>query len=548
MLSNLRGFWARFSPRYDVLVIFCLFSVFYMLLAWIVCGGERWWIIDYVDNSNIFYGDDAYRFFLARSAWINPDLYSYNFALPGFLVLDGIVASLAGGDLLWARCIHALLGAAALCVVWDITRQLGVNLYIRLAMLLVMGLLPRYALMSLSFYGEVWLGFILCFLSWFFLRQQFLVVAVLTSLLPLIRPEGIFFLAPLFAFMVLKRRWKEAALMILPGFLYFLYLNIHFASLHDYMYWRFEQRRLLSKLVMNRGDWDVVSTYSLWLTVPALLGIFFTPVRRLWPVLLGAFLYVAFLQINYLRGLQTYEDRYAYILIPTIVILWGSFFSWLWNKLPQAILGNGLRAGAVILLAFVVVVQHVGSMLQIKRGIQAYGLVRMTSYMLEGEWHRLFSHYTPSQTRSWQLLDEKIEGMLSRDHAIDKVVIFDSGLYYFLNPHAIPRHVTVGYPSSGYMIFHALLNGQAFIQHPGGKMYSYLHYGKPDFHQGERRVLCVDLMPLQNYPYSWTAGGYELYMFAYAESLTPAIDIDNAPMLTPAMVDNMYRSWALPQQ
>lgn len=547
MQSSLRGFWVRCSPRYDVPVIFCLFSVFYIFLAWIVCGGERWWIIDYVDNSNIFYGDDAYRFFLARSAWINPDLYSYNFALPGFLVLDGIVTSLAGGDLLWARCIHALLGAAALCVVWDITRQLGINRYIRLAVLLVMGLLPRYALMSLSFYGEVWLGFALCFLIWFFLRRQFLIVAILASLLPLIRAEGIFFLAPLFAYMLLKRRWKEAALMILPGFLYFLYLNIHFASLQDYGYWRFELRRILSKLVLNRGKWDIATTYSLWLTVPALLGGLFTPIRRLWPVLLGAFLYLAFIEINYLAGLQTYEDRYTYILIPVIVILWGGFFSWAWNKIPPAIFGKGVRASAVMVLAFVVVVQHVGNMLQVKRSMQAYGLVRMASYMWDGEWHRMFSFYTPSQTRSWQLLDQKIEKMLSRDHGIDKVIIFDSGLYYFLNPYAIPQYVTVGYLTSGYMVFYALLNGQVFIQHPGGKMYNYLHYGRPDFHRGERRLLCVDLMPLQNYPFSWTAGGYELYMFAYAESLSPAKDLEKAPMLTPALIDGLYRSWVQPR-
>lgn len=206
-----------------------------------------------------------------------------------------------------------------------------------------------------------------------------------------------------------------------------------------------------------------------------------------------------------------------------------------------------MRAAGMFLLAFVVCLQHFGNMLQIKRGMHAYGLAGMSAYMLRGDWQKLVSFYTPSQTRSWQLLVKKIESLLERDRGIDKVVIFDSGLYYFLDPAAIPSRVTVGYPASGYMVFYALLNGQAFVQHPGGKMYHYLEYGKPDFHKGERRVLVVDLMPLNNYPYSWSAGGYELYMFAYAESLTPATDLDKAPMLTPAMVDQMYKAWVKPQ-
>lgn len=547
MQTKIRDLWAGVVSRYDLAVIFCLFSMFYMFLAWIVCGGERWWIIDYVDNSNIFYGDDAYRFFLAKSAWINADLYFYNFVLPGFLLLDGAVTTLAGGDLLLSRCIHAALGAAGLCLVWDISRQLGMSVHLRVAILLLMGLLPRYALMSLSFYGEVWVGFLLCLIAWLFLRQQFLAMAVVTSLLPLIRAEGLFFLAPLFAFMVMKRRWTSAAVMILPGFVYFILLNVHFDALQDFSHWRTELRQILNRLVMNKSDWDIVTTYSLGLTLPALLGWLYEPVRRLWPILLGAALYLAFLVISVPLGYMTYEDRYTYILIPILVVLWGGFFSWLLLKIPVSVVDRRARAILVLWVALLVVGQHFINMAQIKRGIQAFGFFRTADILLSGRWHYLFSHHTPSQVQSRQLLSRKIEDVVRRDRGIDKVVIFDSGFYYALDPLALPRHVTVGYLTNGYMVFHALLNGQTFIQHPGGKMYSYLHYGKPDFSQDEKRLLCVDLMPLVNYPYAWVAGGYEVYLFSYKESRFPARDLDKAPMLTPSMLDQMYRSWVLPQ-
>lgn len=532
-----------FRSRSDVVAIFLSFAVLYMLLAWVVCGGDRWWIIDYVDNSNIFYGDDAYRFFLAKSAWVNPDLYTYNFALPGFLVLDGIVTALANGDLLLSRCAHAMLGAATLCLVWSIGKQIGINRYILLAAVLMLGLLPRYALMSISFYGEVWLGFLLCLLSWLFLRQKLMAVVMVASIMPLVRPEGLFFMLPFWIFMVKERHWKYAGLMLLPGFLYFIFLCVRLDSLGDYNFWRYELRRILGRLVINRGKWDIVSSYSLILTIPPFLGWLYAPVRRLWPALVAALVFFIWMQFEVYRGSLTYEDRYTYSLLPIAIILWASFMSWAWEKLPPWLMSIPVKATAVLLLACITIVTHFTQMQQIRLSISYYGLSRMISYMAQGDWHRIFSYYTPLQTKSWRVMDRKIESLLAKDNAIDKVVIFDSGLYYMLDPYAIPGYVTVGYPASGYMVFHVLLDGQVFAQHPGGRMYSYLQYGKPDFHKGERRALYVDLMPLENYPYAWTVSQYELYLFAYHESLEAQKDLSKAPMLTAEMVDKLYRPW-----
>lgn len=533
----------RLKARSDVLAIFFLFSTLYIFLSWVVCGGDRWWIIDYVDNSNIFYGDDAYRFFLARSAWLNPDLYTYNFALPGFLFLDGLVTTLAGGDLLLSRSVHAMLGAVTLCLVWDMGKQIGIGRYIMVAAILMLGLLPRYALMSLSFYGEVWLGFLLCLLSWLFLRQKWMAVAIVASLMPLVRPEGFFFLLPFLAVMLKERRWTHAALMLAPGFLYFLFLCVQLDSLRDYNYWRYELRRILSRLVINRGKWDIVSSYSPLLTLPPLLGWLYAPVRRLWPALLAALLFLVWMQFDIYRGALTYEDRYTYSMLPLLLILWASFWAWLWSALPAWVVARPLQIAIVLIVACLVIVRHFGQMQQVQRGIHAYGLSRTLSYMAQGDWHKLFNFYTPLQTKSWRVMAGKIESLLAKDEAIDKVVMFDSGLYYMLDPRAVPKNVTIGYPASGYMVFHVLLNGQVFTQHPGGRMYSYLQYGKPDFHKGERRVLYVDLMPLENYPFAWTVSQYELYLFAYHQSFEPQTDLSKSPMLTPAMVDQLYRPW-----
>lgn len=529
--------------RRDLLLVFLVFSFFYLFLAWIVSGPGRWWIIDYIGNSNVFYGDDAYRFFLARSAWINPSLYTYNFALPGFLILDGTVISLAGGDLFVSRCLHGVLAAVELCLLWDVARHLGVRRWIMAPAIIVMGLLPRFALMSLSFYGEVWLGFTLCLLLWLFVRRHFMVMAIVVGFLPLIRPEGLFFLVALGGFFLSERRWKEAVLTILPGFLYFIFLYFSFDTLEDYWYWRQELRLILNKLVVNSSNWNISESYSAFFTVPALMGLLYRPVRRLWPFLVPAFVWVVWLQIEFLRGAMTFEDRYVYLLIPLLTLLWASFFAWLWSSVPDAALSPTVKSMILVIGFLLTVTAQLAQVHQLKINMQYNGLSWTLKRVWKGEWDRLFPSYAPEHVYAWKSLDARMQELLEKDRGIDKVVIFDHVLYYYLDPHTIPSNVVVGYPSSGYAVFLLLLNGHAFIQHPGGSMYSYLEYGKPDFRKGERRVLYADLMPMHGYPYKWESSGYQLYLFSYLESFRSPTDLSQAPMLTPEFVDGLYRQW-----
>ena len=44
--------------RSEPVFVFVSFSLLYIFLAWVVCGEGNWWVIDYVDSSNVFYGDD----------------------------------------------------------------------------------------------------------------------------------------------------------------------------------------------------------------------------------------------------------------------------------------------------------------------------------------------------------------------------------------------------------------------------------------------------------------------------------------------------------
>lgn len=529
--------------RSDSFFLFLGFSIFYVFLAWVVCGGDKWWIIDYIDGTNVFYGDDAYRFFLARSAWINPDLYTYNFVLPAFLLLDGMVVSVAGGDVFLSRCIHALFGALSITIIWQSGRLIGINKVVMFSAVMVMGLLPRFSLTSLSFYGEAWLLFILCFITYLYLTQRYLWVSIFASLLPLIRPEGMFLWVPLWASMLWNKRWKEAAVMLLPGLVYFIYLNVALQSLSDYGYWRIELRRILNKLVLNKTPWAWLDTYSLLLLLPSFLGFLYKPVRVLWPLLLGGGLWFFWLIILIASSLSDYEDRYTYILIPIMVILWASFIAWAWDKMSALKISNKWLTSGVLVCALVVVLNHFYNMYMIKESLRLVGAPLVLKSVLLGEWGRIFMHNPQDDIKAWKNAASKIEDLLGEDENIDKVVIFDHSFYYFLNPYKIPSHVTVGYATNGYRVFHILFDGQIFAQHPGGKMYSYIDFSKPEFVSDERRVLYVDIMPLSGYPYTWKFAGHEMYLFSYKESLSPKKSLDEAPRINLDLMKKAYEKW-----
>lgn len=536
---------AVLASRWDIALLFLLFAALYAGIAWAVCGGETWWIIDVINGTNVFYGDDAYRFFLARSAWTDVSLYTYNFVLPAALVLDGVVTTITSGDLFLSRAVHGLLGALALCFVWDCGRQLGISRIIMALSVLVMGLIPRYAFTTLSFYGEFWIGFFVCILLWLFVSRHFMIASLVAGVLPLIRPEGIYFLAFLWVFMVKERRFKEAAIMVAPGFIYFVFLLVSLPSLLEYSLWRAELRRILGRLVLNKSNWDILSTYTWSLLLPAILGVLFRPVRRLWPVILPAVLWIVVLQGMVIAGVATYEERYTYVFIPVLVVLWASFFAWAWEKASFLVSSIYLRGGLVVAFSLMVIVGGIAQLTMLDLKIKQNGARWVIGRMFDGEWDKVFIHHGYEAMSARRLIAEKIELLLAQDNGIDKLVIFDPFLYYSIDPEMIPSHVTVGYPGVTYMVFHLVLNGQVFIQHSGGRMYSYLRYGKPDFSMGERRALYVDLMPLKEYPYTWKWSGiyYELYLFSYLESFSPEVDVEKVPMVHMSDVQRAYRQW-----
>src|SRR5690554_550189 len=238
------------SPNLAFWLLVVSISAFYAGLSWLVSGGQEWWILDIMRGHNVFYGDDAYRFFLAKSAFSNPELYRYNFVLPAALVLDGAISFILSGDLFSMRVAHGVLVALALACLWRTGKRIAIPSFSLSMMVVILILSPRFSFLSISFYGEMWLGAAVCFMLLFAAEKKWLCVAIIAGLTPLMRPEGIFFVATLFVYFVRSRAWREIAILLLPGVVYALHIIYAFyPDLQTYLDWRMELRKVLNNLL-----------------------------------------------------------------------------------------------------------------------------------------------------------------------------------------------------------------------------------------------------------------------------------------------------------
>lgn len=541
---------AKSDKRIDASIAFLLFISFvalYALLAWLVSGPGNWWQIDNVDGQNVFYGDDAYRFFLTRSVWLNPELYTYNFVLPGQLWLDGVLTWFVNGNIYYGRLAHAFVGAGSVGLTYLIGRQLNITPLLALLAATVLGLIPRFALMNLSFYGEVWLGFFLVLCLYVYLRKHLLALAFIGAWLPLIRPEGIFFLFPIAVCFLWHKRFWHLLWLVLPGFVFFVFLNLSFEQLLDYHYWRIELRRILAKLESPHTEWSYLTLYTYWLTLPAAAAITSRTVRqRLGVFIWGAALWLFWLQLNIIVGMATIENRYTFVLLPLVVVLWAfccqGVIEWLKSKMPHTKFAQ-LGVAVSVLAACLAVGKGFLKTDNIKLAIAEHGYSWTFERMLTGEWDKLFAYYPPEAIEGRKTLVERMYQITENDKGVDLIAINTPELFLFLDPKRLRKDVRVGFLTNGYAVFHLLLDGQSFIQHPGDRMFTYLTYGVPNWSHGERRALVATMMPTDSYPYVWQQGTAEMYLFSYLPSHQSATVIEDRPDVTIERFNALHRQW-----
>lgn len=472
------------QPALKILLSAIILSAFavYLSLAWLTSGPTQGWMLDFIDGWRMFHIDDAYRFFLVRSAWSNPDLYHWSYIQPVALLLDGLLAVITGGDLLLMRFGHALAAATLLSVLWHTARHSDIRPAAILPSLLILAFMPVYAFGFLSFNAENWLAFFLglALLAW--ASQRLRTAVVLCALLPLIRPEGIMPLISLAVYLLYQRNFRLLMVLLAPGMLYTIHLLWMLPHPTDYMNWRMTFRGILNRASDEelRLAWRLFSTFNLLWLAPVLLAPWHAGFRRLGPIAAGALIWLVSLIVLVSAQLTFFESRYLLSIFPVLALAWAAGVQVMLSWLPEK---NRAWTLMPLLLSLVILSEH---LLQFDPLKHRFGDRR---YPIAGP-PPLLPDFLPralDREAAAKELAEKLHKLTHEDPRIKQILVFNEAFFYALDPTQLPSGVRVVYAPTSEMAANTLLEDGIYGIHPGMPKHNLYYFAEP--HANARRLL-----------------------------------------------------------
>lgn len=496
-----------------------LMAALYMALAKITSSGSQWLVLDLIDNFKIFGIDDSYRYYAARIAWQQPELYAWSYVLPVGLILDGTLATLLNGDLFLMRCGHALAAIATLWLTYASGRRLGAPRWTMILAVLLLGLMPIYAFVSISFLAESWLTLFAAATFYAFIRKQYFLCVLFGSLLPLIRPEGLFLIIPLAIFLLRHWRLRELVLLGLPGLLHLIHLVATLSPLSLYWDWRLHLRTLIN-VYHAEGFYRAsgfFSSFNPFWTLPALATLFLPPLRQLWPIWTGTLLSAAWFTTSIARELSFYEARYFTAILPMLTVSWALFYTWLSSRPAFTHTQKGLATFFVI-ATFMLGAEHLLQLDPVKAyiGNGARWPVAGPKPIAQG-----FSVINPQEMQARIDTVQTIERLIEQHPRIDTLVLFDTELFYYLDTKRFPRQIRVSYAPASSHIALNLFGGSFFSMHPEGSQYAYYNFRLPT-REYRPEALYIGPMQCPLCKPVYQAGSFQIFRFAYDTTTSPS--------------------------
>ncbi len=505
------GFMRQYAPwvyRAGVATTLCAFYVWFVTAS---TGSANWLVIDFLEMIKVFGVDDAYRFYSAKEAFERGALYSWNYILPLSLLLDGVVVFLAQDSLYVARLLKLLPLLASLCFVYMTLRRLMVREWVALASVILLGLMPVYFMVFMSFYGEGWAALLLSVATWAVLSQRFVAASALVGLSVLARPECFFIVVAFGVFFLYQKRWRALLVLLLPGALYFGWLLLALDALGHYFEWREVFGQLMSRFGDVRGFYDVrfLSTFNLFWLLPAILALFLRHLRRYWMLPLSVILLILFFVATAAAGKSFYEARYFVSILPLLAI---GFACAVDRMLASTWLSIGGRGGVqvmVLLLLGFILLEHSQQMdaVRMKFGagerwpIQGGGAMLSRPLYLNDE-----------QMSAPKAMAGAIYKALENYPQIDHVLIYDAPVLYYLDPARIPEKVTVGLAP----FVPGFLGDNLFSLFPEGRQYGFFEIA-PVTSMLTPRVAYIGRLNCESCQSSYSADVYRLYIFEYRQ-------------------------------
>ncbi len=318
----------------------CLVLLGLLLLAvpFLTSGPNVWLEIDWIDGRKLFSIDDAYRYFAAKNAFRVPTIFLWNYVMPLALLFDAIVAALSFDNLLVMRLSHALVGILTLVVIARASLRSGCHPILAAASVLIVGLMPLYVILSSSFYAEGLFGLMLALAFMLLIEERNTLLAIIVGLLPLVRPEGGIYCLLFLVYFGLRRDTKQGALVALPSLIYLVvFLLMHSGDGMSFLGWRLELRNILSPTLGQQSGSEISLDRllnPLWCGL-ALGSLLIRRYRKWWPILLGPWVLIGIQALAITRGVQDFELRYLFSVIPIFGIAWAFPIHYLFQAEPK---------------------------------------------------------------------------------------------------------------------------------------------------------------------------------------------------------------------
>lgn len=496
----------------------CLFAA-YVVLAWLGTiqgeGAYRWAMIE---GSNLLGIDDAYRYFLSKYAFVSSQIYTWDYVLPVSTLFFGLITLTAMDDVFVARALVAFFAVLGTYVLHAGLMRAGASRRAANMSVLVYALMPVVAVMNVSFYGEMLLLALYSACVYTFIRGQYRLLAVVASLLPLVRPEGIFLLAPVSIFLLIRKHYVEFLISGSAGFAFLVFLLVSFSGDLSYLYeWRLEIRRVWRLFLMpNTYAFPVFGTFNPLWVIPGVIGLFLPAYRHLWPVWSGAFVWLMFYATLVGTGMSSYESRYLIACFPALVLGYMASTDWLLGYRAA-----GLRRMLPYALCAFVVGEH---LLQIDPIKHIAGGQRLPFNSVQ-VFHPEFESLDTDDIDDIADTAAKVSSLIARHPQLDTILVFDPDIFYFL-----PDYLT----ETDIRIFLAPIPQQISVIVTGGSYFTYSQFGKKFAYfdlfapQGvmDGAALYVGHLDVPKEIPRYSFGDRKIFVVGYRESEEPADLLD----------------------
>lgn len=523
-LRNGSALTNRFSV--GTMLFWLVYFSSHLLAAWAASYEGHFAItLALIEGSNLLGIDDAYRYFLSKYAFTELDIYAWDYVLPVATFYYGTLTSLFNDAIFPVRAVTIIVSGFGYLLLLKSMLHYGIRRLYAYAALAIYVFMPVQAAMAMSFYGEPLLVMLTSAVVYLFATQRPLALALVASLLPLTRPEGIFLLAPISLYLLIRKAYLPFLLSGAPGFIFFIFTLAHSdGNVSLLLDWRLEIRRVWSAFIMPNtyNTWGFLSTYNAFWIIIACAGFMLPAMRRLWPLSTGAIAWLAYYVTLVNTGLSSYESRYLCATFPALTLSLASVFSWFGTPSSQDRLRH-IAAPACLLFSALIVTEHLFQLDPLKSRLpgQARWPVNTTPVI-----HPAFHRYSDADLQHMADSAANINILLSRHPEIDRILIMDWTLLYFLDRKFVHSPVIPEFAPIPERVTNVSTGGSFFTYSQYDRKFAYYDLLPPDDPQRHGVALYLGNLDTQYLLPRYEEGDHTVYVIGYRRSYTPNWRLD----------------------